>query len=101
MENNAIWFISYKLKKEASVEDFLLAQEKCSNEVLSKKQGFISWQVLRSGDTWVDLCTWNTMEDAKNAEKDDGKPNPVAQKFYSFIDFKSLRHQVFSVEKTY
>ena len=32
---DAIWFISYKLKKDVSVEDFLLASEKCHNEVLS------------------------------------------------------------------
>ena len=99
--SNAVWFISYKLKKGASTEEFLAASEKCSNEVLSKKKGFISWKALVNGDTWVDLCTWETMEDAVNAEKDDGKPNPVAQKFYSFIDFKSLKHQVFSVEKSY
>jgi len=84
-----------------SVQDFLLAQEKCSNEVLSRKKGFISWKALRDGDTWVDLCTWETMEDAVNAETDDGEPNPVAQKFYSFIDPNSLKMQIFSVEKKY
>jgi len=101
MEKNAVWFISYKLKKDASEADFLLASEACRNEVLSKKKGFISWQVLRNGDTWVDLCTWETMEDAVNAETDDGAPNPIAQKFYSFINFNSLSHKVYSVEKSY
>jgi len=101
MAKNAIWFISYKLKKDASVSEFLVAQEECNNEVLSKKKGFVSWQVLRNGDTWVDLCTWETMEDAVNAETDDGAPNPVAQKFYSFINFNSLSHKVYSVEKNY
>ena len=98
---NAVWFISYKLVKGASIEDFLLAQEKCNNEVLSKKKGFISWKVLRDGDTWVDLCSWETMEDAKNAESNDGETNPVAQKFYSFINFNSLKMQSFSVERSY
>jgi len=101
MAKNAVWFISYKLKKDASESDFLLASEVCHNEVLSKKKGFISWQVLRNGDTWVDLCTWETMEDAVNAETDDGAPNPIAQKFYSFINFNSLSHKVYSVEKKY
>jgi len=95
---NAVWFISYKLVKDASVQDFLCAQEKCSKEVLSKNKGFISWKVLRDGDTWVDLCTWETMEDAKNAESNDGEMNPAAQEFYSFIDFDSLKMQIFSVE---
>ena len=98
--SNAIWFISYKLKKGTSVEDFLVASEKCNNEVLSKKKGFISWKVLVDGDAWVDLCTWETMEDAINAETDDGEPNPIAQEFYSFIDPESLKHQVFSVERS-
>ncbi|MCL2033661.1 MAG: hypothetical protein FWG94_02890 [Oscillospiraceae bacterium] len=99
--SNAVWFISYKLVKGASVPDFLLASEKCHNEVLSKKKGFISWQVLTEGDTWVDLVTWETMDDAINAENDDGEPDPVAQEFYSFINFNSLKQEVFSVEKSY
>jgi len=98
---NAVWFISYKLIKEASIADFLIASEKCHNEVLSKKKGFISWKVLVDGDTWVDLCTWETMEDAVNAENNDNEPDPTAQKFYSFIDPDSLKMQVFSVEKSY
>ena len=98
--SNAVWFISYKLKKGASVQDFLVASEKCNNEVLSKKKGFISWKVLVDGNTWVDLVTWETIDDAKNAEKS-GASNPVAEKFYSFIDFKTLKHQLFSVEKSY
>ena len=98
---NAIWFISYKLVQGASVADFLLAAEECNNEVLSKKKGFVSWKMLADGDTWVDLVTWETMEDAKNAEKDDSGPNPIAQKFYSFIDYSSLKNQAFLVEREY
>jgi len=99
--SNAVWFISYKLVKGAYVPDFLLASEECNKEVLSKKKGFISWKVLADGDTWVDFVTWETIEDAKNAESDDGDPNPVAQKFYSFINFNSLKHQLYTIEKDY
>jgi len=99
--SKAVWFISYKLVKGASVEDFLLASEECHNEVLSKKKGFIDWKVLADGDTWVDLVTWETMEDAINAEKNDGEPDPIAQKFYSFINPSSLKMQAYSVEKSY
>jgi len=97
---NAVWFISYKLKKGVSVPDFLAAQEQCNNEVLSKKKGFISWQVLHKGDTWVDFVTWETMEDAVAAEKG-GETDPVAAKFYSFLDFKSMKMQAYSVERNY
>jgi len=97
---NAVWFISYKLKKGASVPEFLAAQEQCSNEVLSKKPGFVSWQVLNKGDTWVDFVTWESMDDAVAAEKGDSK-HPAAAKFYSFLDFKSMKMQAYSVERTY
>ena len=101
MMSNAVWFISYKLVEGASVSDFLLASEKTHNEVLSKQKGFISWKVLVDGDTWVDLVTWETMEDAKKAENCDGEPDPIAQKFYAFIDPNSLKQQAFTVEKSY
>lgn len=98
--SNAVWFISYKLVEGTSVPDYLHASEKVNNEILSKQKGFISWKVLRDGDTWVDLITWETMEDAKNAETA-GQNNPVALKYYSFIDMESCKNQPFLVEKSY
>ena|GEM_PF-76414 len=83
------------------MSDFLLAQEKCSNEVLSQKKGFISWKALKQGNTWVDFVTWETMEDAMAGEDDQGTIPPAAQKFYSFISPESLKSEVFSVEKSY
>jgi hypothetical protein len=69
--------------------------------VLSKKKGYISWEVLNKGDTWVDYVTWETMDDAENAEKDNGETHPAAAEFYSFINFNSLKSQSYSVEKSY
>ena len=99
--SKAVWFISYKLVEGASVPDFLAASQECHNEVLSKKKGFISWRVLSQGDTWVDLVTWETMDDAIAAESDSTAPGPVALKFYSFIDQESLSSQVYAVERSY
>jgi len=99
--SKAIWFISYKLKKGASVEDFLVASEKTHNEVLSKKKGFISWNVLLNEDTWVDFVTWKTIEDAINAEKSGGEPDPIAAEFYSFINFNSIKSRIYTIEKEY
>jgi len=98
--SNAVWFISYKLVEGASVPDFLIALEKVHDEILSKQKGFISWKVLVDGDTWVDLVTWETPDDAKNAETA-GETNPIAHKFYSYIDMESCKNQHFSVEKSY
>lgn len=95
---NAVWFISYKLKKGASVEDFLVASKKCHDEVLSKQSGFISWEVLRDDDTWVDLVKWETAEDAKKGETA-GAKNPAAREFYSYINMNSCKLQLYTVEK--
>ena len=98
--SNAFWFISYKLKKGVSVQDFLLASEKCHAEVLSKQKGFISWEVLRDGDTWVDLVKWETAEDAKNGETA-GANNPISHEFYSFINMSSCKLKLYSIEKSH
>jgi len=100
MMSNAVWFISYKLVEGASVPDFLHASEKVHDEILSKQKGFISWKVLADGDTWVDLITWETADDAKNGETA-GAANPIAQEFYSFINPESCKEQHFSLEKSY
>lgn len=99
--SKGVWFISYKLVEGASVPEFLLALEKTNNEVLSKKKGFISWQVLVDGDTWVDLVTWETLEDAQNAANEEAAPDPIALTFYSFMDVGSIKQQIYSVEKSY
>ncbi len=98
--SKAIWFITYTLKENVSIEEFLLASKRCNDEVLSKQKGFISWKVLRDGDTWVDLVEWETAEDAKNGETAGGS-NPAAREFYSFINMKSCKLQPFSVEESY
>ncbi|MDL2324489.1 hypothetical protein LJC61_04995 [Ruminococcaceae bacterium OttesenSCG-928-A16] len=97
---SAVWFISYKLKKGALVEDFLLASKKCCDEVLAKQKGFISWEVLRNGDTWVDLVKWETEQDAKNGDTA-GAKNPASREFYSFINMNTCQLQLYSVEKSH
>ena len=97
---NAIWFISYKLKKNVSEENFLLASEKCHQEVLSQQKDFISWDVLHNGETWVDLIKWETEEDAKKAETA-GANNLGTQAFYSFINTNTCTIKFYSVEKSH
>jgi hypothetical protein len=96
--SNAIWFISYELKKDVSTEEFLIASKKCYDEVLSRQKGFISWEVLRDGDTWVDLVKWETAEDAKKGETA-GANNPASHEFYSFINMKTCKLKLYSIEK--
>jgi hypothetical protein len=96
--SNAIWFITYKLVKGKTQEDFLFAAEQCRERVLSKKKGYISWKTLvTDGGVYADLVTWETMDDAMNAEKESGDIDPVAANFYSFINHSSLKMQCFSL----
>ena len=98
--SETVWFISYKLVKGASEENFLISSEKVHDEVLSKQKGFISWEVLQDGDTWVDLVVWETADDAKKAETA-GAKNPAAREFYSYIDMSTCTNQIYSVQRRY
>jgi hypothetical protein len=98
----AIFYVSYKLVKNASVPDFLQASEKLNNEHISKQKGYVSWTQLQDGDTWADLCTFESLEDAKAFETNSGaNPNELSQKFYSFINFNSCKQHFFTVEREY
>ena len=99
--SNAIYYVSFKLKKGASVSEFLLAAEKLNNEHISKQKGYISWKQLVDGDTWADMATFETMDDLKNFEAASRNPNEVALKFYSFINLNSCKTHRFLVEKSY
>ncbi len=98
--SNAVLFITFKLQKGASVPDFLLAAEKLNNEYMSKQNGFISWKQLVDGETWADLITWETVDDAKKIMEND-ENNKLSEEFCSFIDLESCVTQIFSVEKSY
>ena len=97
---NAIYFISYKLKKGADVQDFLTASENLNNEYMSKQNGYISWTQLVDGETRGDLLTFETMEDAKKAANPSNL-NDLLKKFYSFINLSTINYHLFSVERSY
>ncbi|MCL2086077.1 MAG: hypothetical protein FWH05_00595 [Oscillospiraceae bacterium] len=97
--SNAVFYVEYKLKKGASVPDFLLAAEKLNDEYMSQQKGYISWQQLVDGDTWADVLTFETMEDAENVEN--ASPNDIAKKFYSYINLNSCKQHFYSIERSY
>jgi hypothetical protein len=98
--SNAVFFVSFKLKKGASVPDFLLATERLNNEYMAKQKGYISWKQLVDGDTWADFITFETMDDAKKVAEP-SNTNDLADKFYSFINLNSCKTHLFSVKKSY
>ena len=98
--SNAVFYVSFKLKKGTSIPDFLLAAEKLNNEYMSKQKGYISWKQLADGDTWADFITFETMDDAKKVAES-CEPNALAEKFYSFININSCKTHLFSIERSY
>jgi len=100
--SKAVFFNSYKLKKGASVPDFLKAVENLNNEHISKQKGFISWQIFSSENEWADMLTFETMDDVKAFEENSGtNPNELALEFYSFINLMSCKSRYFTVEKSF
>ena len=99
--SQAVFYCAYKLKKGASIPDFLRASEVLNNEYISKQKGYISWKQLVDGDTWADFITFETMEDVKKFEEDSGNSGELATNFYSFINANSCKVHYFSIEKSY
>jgi len=97
---NTVFYVSFRLKKGASVPDFLEAAEKLNEEYMSKQKGYISWQQLVDGETWADFITFETLEDAKRVEES-SDANELAEKFCSFINLNSCKTHFFSVERSY
>ena len=98
---NAVFYNSYKLKKGASVPEFLQAIDNLSEQIKQNK-GFISTALLREGDKWADYSTWETMEDLQAfLEAAQENKTDLAEKFYSYLDFKTCVSRVYSVEKTW
>jgi len=98
---NAVYFVSFKLKKGASVPDFLLAAEKLNNDYISKQKGYISWKQLVDGDTWADVITFETMDDLNSFKEASNNPSETALAFYSFINLNSCKVHLFTVERSY
>ena len=95
---NAVEYVSFNLKKGASVPDFLLTSEKMNAGFLSAQKGYISRKLIVDGEIWADWVLWETMEDALNAAKAFGE-NAVDCEYLSFIENCDMHH--FSVEQSY
>jgi len=99
---NAIFHCTFKLKKSADAAEFLQAAKTLNDEYISKRPGYVSWQQLRDGDTWVDLLTFDSMENVKAfEERSAAEPNEHALRFYSFINMMSCKVRYYTVEASH
>ncbi len=85
------WIFSYKLKKNVNHEEFISITQKLHDEVISKAEGFISWEHYLQGNVWTDFVLWETEEAANNATTI-GKGKEVTENFYACIQMIHAEH---------
>jgi len=100
---NAIYTVSFKLKKGTNTQEFLAAAKALNDNYISKQPGYISWQqgFDKEKELWADFCTFASMEDAQNFLKNSETPNEHALAFYSFLNLPSCVSRLYSVEVTH
>ena len=98
---NAIYFVSYKLKKGVSVPAFLQAAEALNDGHISKQKGYISWKQMVDGERWADMCTFETMEDLQSFLEASRNPSELAEAFYACINLPSCKSHYFTIERSY
>ncbi len=59
--------IEFKLVDDVNEGVFLEAAEKVSNNFLKKQKGFVSRELLKSKDKWVDIIRWSSAKDAEDS----------------------------------
>jgi len=91
--SNALFFNSYKIKKNSSDTDFSQAVDNLVREYASKQPGFVSMALLHNDEMWADFAIFETMEDAKNFENPT-ETNEYAEKFYSFLNFSTCKSRI-------
>ncbi len=99
---NAVEFVTFFLKKDVSVQDFLLVSDKFNREYLSGQKGYISRRLLADGEMWADYVLWETMEDARAAMRA-WRENEAARAYVSLLkpNGKGCRLLHLPVERSY
>ena len=98
--NKTAWIFSYKLKKGVSEDKFIELTQKLHDEVISKADGFISWEHYLQKDIWTDFVLWETEDDANKAMTV-GKGKDVTNNFYECIQMNTCRVLVSKLIKKY
>ena len=97
---NAVMLISFKLMDGVSEESFTQAVEKVHREFMSKQKGYISWRQLLDCSSWIDVITWETMDDAKSAMS--ASENDAASgEFFAMLDMESVNVNICEVKNDY
>lgn len=98
--STVVMFISFRLAEGVLATDFLLAAQKLHSGFMSRQKGYINWKQMQDGDTWVDMLTWETAQDAQNADESSCN-NALAMAYFALIDPQSITTHLFTVQKNY
>ncbi len=82
--------ISYQLADGVSETQLLKIAQQIVTNWMKDLPGFISWKIHRKGDgSYIDIVSWQTEQDAKNAEKE--MPNmPNGAEWFSCYKLGSI-----------
>ncbi|MDL2300128.1 hypothetical protein LJC01_00590 [Clostridiaceae bacterium OttesenSCG-928-D20] len=100
--NIAVEYVTFRLKKGISDDEFFPASDKFNEEFLKKQNGYIARRVLKEGDLWADLVFWEDKADHLNAmeasENDD-----TSKEYLSMLNLsaKGSSYHVFTTVKEY
>jgi hypothetical protein len=99
--SKAIYYVSYKLKKGVDISEFLQASKRLNDGYISKREGYVSWEQFVDGETWADMCTFESMEALRKFEEASKTPNELAKDFYSFLNLNCCRGHKYHLEASY
>lgn len=94
------WIFSYKIKKSVSKDEFIEKTQALHDEIISKANGFISWEHYVQDNTWTDFVLWESEEDANNATTA-GQGREETKAFYACIQMNTCRALISQLVKKY
>ncbi len=95
-----VMMCSFELAEGVSIPDFSAAAEKINNEFISKEKGYISWQQFVNWNKWIDLLTWESIEDLNNFEQASCN-TPIAGEYFKFLKEDSIEMEVYDLTKVF
>ncbi len=81
--------INYKLADGVTEEQLLKAAAEILESWMKDLDGFISWEINKSENGYVDIVTWEDVESAKKAEEK-MKELPKDNAWYACYDFSTI-----------
>jgi hypothetical protein len=100
MMSNVVEFVSFKLKKGVSEQQFLAASDEINAGFLSLQKGYINRKLVKKESTWADIVLWESMDDAMNAAKA-AEQFTAARPYFECIEGNTCEMQHLTVVKSY